>query len=309
MSKKQLVLSILAAILVIYIIYVYRSHHAAPPKPAAQFGTPKSQTPPVMKPSQPQQTNTQPQPADNQQQDLINSYSAQISAGKDVANSFYQRGLVYQNMHQYRLAVQDYTDALKLEKDSVNALYNRALCYQQERLFDNAIADLTQAITLKSDFAAAYNTRGLVYVEQNNLQDATQDYQQAIKLDPTYDQAYFNLGALYLKQQDYKNAKDAFANAIANNKPAKDASSQDIASSNVRLMQAYLKKATAELFLADLTSALNDANYVITNDANNIDAYRLRSVIYDKMGDTAASAKDNATADDMSMQQMLDHKQ
>lgn len=249
-------------------------------------------------------TEVKEQSIDNKSEDLINSLSAKITANANDAESYYERAKVYQALGQYRTAILDYSNAIKLVPDSANAYFNRGLAYQSDFKYDQAIADFTKAIKLKADFAAAYNARGLVYLEQEEYQSAYDDYREAIKIDPSFDQAYFNMGTLYAIQKKYKEAQAEFTKAIEANKPVQDATPQQIAESETRLIQAYVNRANAEYLLGDLQSALKDVDFAIGLKHENIEAFRLRAAIHDKMGDTASAARDNATADDLMMQQI-----
>lgn len=301
MNKKTLISYVLAAILVIVIIHYYRAHHAAPTTPKAAL--------PAIK-TKPEEAKVAPAAVPNKDRELLATYTAQINAGKDdEGNVYMQRGLLYVKMQQYRDAIADFSSALKIVPDSPSALFNRALAYEAENMLDKALLDLTQAIKIKPNFADAYNARGLIYVEQNDFPNAITDYNNAVALDPKFDEAYFNLGILYTKQKQFKDAKDAFDKAISNNVPAKDATPEDLAISKKRLMQSYLNRANVNLISGDFKAALADATYVVTNDPTSVDALRLRSVIYDKLGDSAAATNDTAAADNLSMQNLLNTKQ
>lgn len=238
-------------------------------------------------------------------EELINSYTAKIEASPEDAESYYKRGLVYQAMTQYRLAIKDFTRALQIMPKSHNALYARSLSYQKQNMLDEAVADLTAAIDIDPNFIAAYNTRGIVYSEQGKVQEATADYNKALSINPKFYQASFNLGILYQQQKQYPEAKAAFNDAIANNVPAADATQQAIASSKTDLNNAYMHRSTVEMETNNLNAALEDVNYVISNDPKNPEAFRLRSQIYQKQNNPADSAADAATADSLGIEKLL----
>lgn len=299
MNKKLLIAYILAAVLVYYIIHAYRSHHVVVPvvETATVAATPEI----------PNNKEFEEMRARNQE--LINKYSAQIKSGKDVdGDVYYQRGLLYLKLQQYRIAIQDFSNAIRMVPDSSSALYARALAYQGENNFVSAIDDLNSAIKLKADFAAAYNTRAVIYDDQGDIDNAINDYKNAIAINPDFDQAYFNLGVLYEKQKQYAEAEAEFNNAISHNVAIANATPAEISDAKKRLLQAYIHRSSVALLVNDLTAALKDINYVIDNDPNNESAYRVRSNIYNKMGNTADSLADKATADNLSMQNLLDRR-
>lgn len=305
MNKKLLISYIVATCIVVVTVYIYKSHSVTKSElesVAAQnvVTTPQQENMPAVQ---------SPQRSINENQELINKYTAQINAGEyDGGNTYYRRGLIYHNMQNYKLAIKDFTQALQLNNDSSFALYARALTYKQEGEFDKASNDLNAAIRLKPDFVDAYNLRGAVYEDQGNIENALADYNNAVAINPSFVQAYFNLGVIYAKQKKFTEAKAAFDNAIEHNSPAKDASEETIAVATKNLLQSYFSRAQVNLVTGNLQAAFADVNFVITHDSTNAEAYRLRSIIYDKLGDTASAANDAATADNLVIYNMLEHK-
>ncbi len=298
MNKKLLVAYGLAAIIVFYFVYSYRSQHHAIPSA-------KEETPPPAAPEI--EANKEVAEQRTRNQTLISKYSEDIKNGKDTdGDVYYQRGLIYLSMQQYRFAIQDFTNAIRIVPDSPSAFYARALAYQGDGDFERAIIDLNSAIKLKADFTAAYNTRAVIYDNLDDTDNAINDYKNAIAIDPNFDQAYFNLGILYEKQKQYEDAEAEFSNAISHNVAVPDATPAELAAAKKRLLQSYMHRAGVALLVNNLTPALKDINYVIDNDPKNESAYRLRSDIYNKMGNTADSLADKATADNLSMQNLLE---
>lgn len=299
MNKKHFLAYLLAGLLVCVVIYVYRSN-----------STPAAIDPSDITLASPDQALVEGASADaSKNEELIKTYTAKIeSAGDTDGDSYYKRGMVYQSMMQYRLAIQDFTRALNIVPKSHNALYARALSYQKEHMLDEAVTDLTSAIEMNPNFVAAYNSRGIIYAEQGKVNEAMNDYKMVISMDPTFYQGYFNQGILYVQQKQYPEAKAAFDQAIASNKPASNATAEEIKQSKDNLAKAYMHRASVELVTKDLTAALDDVNYVITNDPKNADAFRLRAQIYSEQGNAADSSADVATADSLSMENLLNKK-
>lgn len=299
MNKKLLVAYILAALIVIYVIYAYNSRHVAKPRVA--------EAPPPPAPEIP--VNHEAAVARTKNNELISKYTEQIKKGDGTDGEvYYQRGLIYLKMRQSRLAIQDFSTALRLVPDSANALYARALAYQNEDNLERSLEDLNAAIKLKADFAAAYNARAFIYDENGHFDEAINDYKNAIALNPNFDQAYYNLGIIYEKQKQYEEAEAEFSNAISKNVVASDATSVEQDDAKKRLLQAYMHRAGVALLMNDLEPALKDATYVVDNDPKNDAALRLRADIYAKMGRTVESLADKAAADNVSMQNLLEQR-
>lgn len=304
MKLKTILILVGAAVLLFIIYKVLFSNHAGSNKGAAiQAFVPKA--------LEPVKTATPEVPKElSKDQKLIQDFTAKIEAKQlEGGNVYYQRGLVYIRTKQYREAIQDFDAAMRLVPNSPPLYYNRGLANFALKDYDKALEDLAQAIKLKPDYMDAFNTRGLVYVEKQDYNAAVADYDQAIKLDDKLPETYYNLGTLYIRMQKYPEAKEAFTQAINKSTAPANATPEQLADMQTKLMQAYLSLARVEYDLGEFENALKDATYVVDNDPHNIDALRTRANIYDKLGNSAAAANDVATADNMSMQKMLDTKQ
>ena len=74
---------------------------------------------------------------------------------------------------------------------------NRGLLYQDKGNYDRAIQDFDQAIRLNPSGATAFFNRGNAYRLKENYYRAIQDYDQAIRLNPRYADAFINRGLAY----------------------------------------------------------------------------------------------------------------
>ncbi len=302
MDKKKLLIYIAAGILVIIIISMYQSCSA--PSPTQSFTAP-----PVIekKPSEQESDINAETAIDSGDQDLINFYTAEIDAGKDTDGLYYyKRGLIYQKMQQYRMAIQDYSRAINIKPDAPFTYYNRALASAESGMTNEAIADYTKALELLPNDPRILNARGLLYVELKQYDKAMQDYQAAIAADPGYDPAYYNLGTLYERQKKFVEAKEQYDLAISNNgKQADKSYESDPKIIQARLLESYYRRAVVEATLQDFAAALKDVTFVIENDPKSSKAYMLRSLIYEKTGNTADAISDRAKADDLSIEKVL----
>lgn len=299
MNKKLLIAYALAAIIVFYIINLYRSQHDVEPKVTAI-------APPTATPEIPVNQEALELRAHNDA--MIEQYTQQIKSSNDTdGEAYYQRALIYLNRQQYRSAIKDLTSALQIVPDSHGALYARALAYKGGNKLDDAMNDLNAAIKLKADFTAAYNARAAIYDEQGKTDEAINDYKNAIALNPNFDQSYYNLGTIYQKQKQFSEAITEYSNAISHNSSIPNATPVELADAKKRLTQAHMTRAYVYLITDDLQAALKDVNIAISSAPKNEAAYRLRADIYSKMGNNESSIADTATADNLSMQNLLEN--
>lgn len=302
--NKRLVIIALTVLVIIIGLYFFVFKKAEPAnKPALKAsvnGELSAQNPPA--------DDATISPVKPAQQRQIEEYTKAIQKSPNDPNNFYRRGILYLQDSQIRLAINDFNSALKLLPESPYILYNRALAYRLNGNFNDALNDLTAAITAKRDFADAYNTRGLTYVDLDRFDEAMVDYKKALDLNEKFSDVYFNMGTLYMRTKKYEEAKKSFEKAIATNVGPVNATDDEFAQMQRKLMQAYLNLSRAELMLQDYQAALKDATYVVTNDPKNVDALRLRAQIYEKTGNSAAAATDEAMADNLGIQNMLQQK-
>lgn len=221
-----------------------------------------------------------------------------IDNGIDLADSYYNRGVVNKELNKKELAVQDFTNAIKEKPDFLLAYYNRGCVYQELELFDLALGDYnflekeTQdanvytargslyhelhnyelalqdfniAITIDSKFALVYVYRGLLYADLKKYELAIQDYTTAIQQSPDYSIAYFKRGIVYISIKKYELAIQDYTKVIA-------LDSEDDEAYHNR------GRAYSELFKYNL--ALEDYNQSIILNPNNHIVYCSRGTVY-----------------------------
>lgn len=238
-----------------------------------------------------------------EQENLIKQYTDAIAKGENLKETYYQRAIAYENLHSYREAEQDYTKVIEISPESVNAYFNRGLVYEQMGLYEKSMEDYTKALELRPEDYRLYNARALAYVELGQTEQALADYNQALQLNDKYAPAYFNRGTLYERQKDFANANADYTKAIElHAKPLKD---EDKDEAREGLIESYYRRAIIYYVTNDYNAALADVTKVIELDSRNIKAFQLRANIYDKLGNVAAAASDEATAQTLSIESLL----
>lgn len=296
MNKNKLIIYIVAAVLILIIVNIYRGYHSSKPNKSAHptdtsnSGIPKS-------------TQAHKSTIDPKDEALIKHYTEELTKDTDRAMNYYQRALVYQKIKQYNLAILDYNNAIKLTPESSNAYFNRGLTYYQAMQLDAALDDFTQALTINPKDMHIYNARGLVYSDQGEFDKALDDFNQALILDPSYASAMFNRATIYERKQKYQDALADYDNAIKNNKA--ELENEDPEAIKARLIEAYYRRGIINLALNDLNAAMRDVNFVIENNPNLAKAFKLRATIYGKQGNTGAASSDEATAENLNIEGLM----
>ena len=294
MTQKNILLSVVVVLVLLVGFNIYRGHHLNKTVRKDQVAGPHDELPKADQPI------AKPDPKDLA---LIDQYSDQIKKGSNDAMYYYERARIYQKLKQYNSAILDYDVAIKLTPDSANAYFSRGLTYYEESRIKEALSDFDTAVKLNPKDPHILNTRGLVHSDQSEFDQALADFNQALKLDPNYGSALFNRGTVYERQQKYKEALADYDASIKNNKADTDTESPDAVTE--RLLEAYYRRAIVNLDLNDVNSAMRDVNFVIEHNPKIAKAFKLRSVIYGKTGNTAAAAEDEATSENLNLENLM----
>ena len=141
----------------------------------------------------------------------IEDFTKAIELNPYRADTYFNRGLVYQGLEQYALgleqytnAIEDFTKAIELYPDRADAYFNRGLVYQGLEQYIKAINDYTKAIRLNPYDTATYNNRGYSYYNLGQYEEALKNYAKAIKLDPTNQTALNNRKILLEEHPELK---------------------------------------------------------------------------------------------------------
>jgi tetratricopeptide (TPR) repeat protein len=145
--------------------------------------------------------------------------------GKEKADIYATRALVYLRMGKNSDALADVSQALKIATDRPLAYEVRGMAWYDSNEPGLAIPDFDRAIELGSGSSDVFLLRGNLYMQRNNPKAALRMFSRAVELDPESIEALFqrayaysSMGWFDLALSDYeKIAKLAPSNAFAYN--------------------------------------------------------------------------------------------
>ena len=127
-------------------------------------------------------------------------------SGKGLAVAYYNRGIAYRHLGEYRRAIEDYDQTLRLDPNFALAYNNRGNAYVDLGEYRRAIEDYDQTLRLDPNFALAYSNRGNAYVYLGDPARGIEDLDQALRLNPELSGAYNNRGNAYANLGEYRRA-------------------------------------------------------------------------------------------------------
>ncbi|MGO9136709.1 MAG: tetratricopeptide repeat protein [Syntrophales bacterium] len=167
------------------------------------------------------------------------------------SRTYIDLGAAYNNLGNYRKAIEVSDDAIKLipklENVYYNQLekvyYNRGLAYSKLGDYKQALGDYDRAIEIDPTHAKAYNNRGIAYDILGNHRQAIGDFDKAIMINQKYAEAYYNRGIVYGRLGNYKQAIGDFDKAIG---------------FNPKYAEAYYNRAASHYSLGNQRQAFED---------------------------------------------------
>jgi Tfp pilus assembly protein PilF len=202
-----------------------------------------------------------------------------------LANQKYEKG-------NYRGALADYDRAIALKPDYAKAYRARSIV-KSGKIGDpqGALSDLDRAIQLDPNDGLTYGVRGfLKYNSLDDSQGAVADLNRAIQLDPNNSNSYALRGGIkYEKLNDPQGALTDLDRAIQ----------LDPRSANPYLVRGILKY----LSFKNSQGGLADLNRNIQLDPQNPNSHLIRGLIYNSIGNRAASIKNIQLAAKLAKQQ------
>lgn len=114
---------------------------------------------------------------------------------------------------RYAEAVEAYTKSLELYRVNEYVYYNRGLAYRKLKDYKNAIADFTRTLQLNPQNTYAYLYRGMSLQASDQVEMAIADYSALIKIDDQEPLAYLRRAEAYVSLKQKGKAIEDFNQA------------------------------------------------------------------------------------------------
>jgi type IV pilus assembly protein PilF len=134
--------------------------------------------------------------------------------------------LVYNEIGEYKLALQHFEKALRLKSDYSEAVNNMGITYSNMKEWDKALTCFQKAISdvLYKTPHYAYRNIGLVYYYKGEYATAIEKYQKALSLSPTYLIVYYDLANTHIALNRFDDAIECYQKAADLSPQSKQAS-------------------------------------------------------------------------------------
>lgn len=211
---------------------------------------------------------------------IFNSKEDEISAMNDLNEAIrldpsnemylYQRGIFYEKLKKYDLAIESFQQLLKINPDIIEAINYIGVINEQQGKTDLVIENYNKCIALENtnpnSAAYCYSNRAGIYAQQGKLTEALQDYTKAIELDNKNGDRYYTRALFYEGYlEDYDNALIDFSKAI------------ELAPTNVNNL--YQRGVLYKEALNKNKKALDDFEKILEIDSTDINALNYIGII------------------------------
>ena len=138
--------------------------------------------------------------------DSLSLWTNVIEREPGVSLAYNNRGLTYDDMGRFDLAIMDFDRAIALAPSDYKAYSNRGKSYVKLGMLGKGIRDFEQAIALGPSYPEAYNNLGIAFAKAGLFDKALEQFNKVILIDQSQGAAYYNRGLLYLKSGDPERA-------------------------------------------------------------------------------------------------------
>jgi superkiller protein 3 len=134
----------------------------------------------------------------------------------DIAEGWFNSGLVYQRMANFEEALKAYHEASRLDPESSKIWCNLGTVLFERGEYVEAERAVRRSLALRPEYVRAWDSLAAILGALGKLEAAEHACRQAIQLQPGFHGAWFKLGVIYYQEENFMAAEEAF-NATADN--------------------------------------------------------------------------------------------
>ena len=144
----------------------------------------------------------------------IHDYTKAIELSENPLEEYYNnRGVAYEAIDNFKLALEDYKLALELHPNEKTALSNIGDLYLKQDLYQEAIDYYSRALAIDSYYVYCDWKKAICFVKMRRHEEAILEYSRCIELEPENEEYYIgralvytNIGLKKLAKADLKKA-------------------------------------------------------------------------------------------------------
>ncbi len=197
-------------------------------------------------------------------EDAIEQYNKAITLDPENGKAYEERAKAYQVIEAYEKAANDFKNAAVFGVNPAENFYQAAQLLYSNNEYKEAVNTVARAIDYKANYHEAYILQCHIYIDLDNYNDAQLAAINAIDAKSTA-YAHYLKGKCEHKLGNLSQAEQDLEKAIIKDK---------------LLFEAYLELANVQLTIRKNRYALDNCNYVLSNDRNNLEALLIRSKVY-----------------------------
>ncbi len=217
----------------------------------------------------------------NYQQAVI-ELTTVINQDQTKSTAYLNRCFAHLQLENYLESLADCTKVIKLAPQTQDAYLHRGLANYRLGRYAQSLIDYDRLITLNPQNFRAYYNRGLAKVGMENYLEAIEDYNHALDNIPPEDgrkiaMVYNDRGLAYFLQGDINQGKADFNHAIALDR---------------RDARSYYNLACICHHQGSFQKAIANFTTTLELDPNQPDAYKIRGLSYQGLGNTDLALAD-----------------
>ncbi len=130
-------------------------------------------------------------------------YDESLRIDPTQADSFNNRGVIWQESKNFERAEADFSEAIRLQPNRHDFYSNRAAARFSRRDYEKSISDCDIALRLNPESPFAYFTRGQASMGKGDHDHALADFAETIRRSPEFFLAYYYRARIWKAREDY----------------------------------------------------------------------------------------------------------